>query len=186
MEPVPAHWKGTCVNPPGTKANETVNCNKKLVGARYYNGAIVSTGSYKNSRDSVGHGTHTSSTAAGSLVPHTSKRRGGAPNPWIAMYEVCWTDSCEEVDIAAGVDDAINDGVDVMSISLGGYLAVYSVDIITIGAYRAVERGIMVSSAGRNSGPFTGLVSNGALWIFIVGATTIDRKINEDAKIAAK
>ncbi|EFJ13320.1 hypothetical protein SELMODRAFT_424716 [Selaginella moellendorffii] len=192
MGPVPARWKGTCVNPPGTKANETVNCNKKLVGARYYNGAKVSTGPYKNSRDSVGHGTHTSSTAAGSLVPHASKRglapgtaRGGAPNARIAMYKVCWTDSCEEVDIAAGFDDAINDGVDVLSISLGGYPAVYSVDVIAIGAYHAVERGIMVSCAGGNSGPFTGSVSNGAPWIFTVGASTIDRDINEDAKIAA-
>ncbi|XP_024515308.1 LOW QUALITY PROTEIN: subtilisin-like protease SBT4.14 [Selaginella moellendorffii] len=166
---------------------------RKLVGARYYNGAKVSTGPYKNSRDSVGHGTHTSSTAAGSLVPHASKRglapgtaRGGAPNARIAMYKVCWTDSCEEVDIAAGFDDAINDGVDVLSISLGGYPAVYSVDVIAIGAYHAVERGIMVSCAGGNSGPFTGSVSNGAPWIFTVGASTIDREINEDAKIAAK
>ncbi|EFJ13226.1 hypothetical protein SELMODRAFT_424712 [Selaginella moellendorffii] len=125
-------------------------------------------------------------STAGSLVPHTSKRRGGAPNPWIAMYEVCWMDSCKEVDIAAGFDDVINDGVDVLSISLGGYPAVYSVDVIAIGAYHAVERGIMVSCTGGNSGPFTGSVSNGALWIFTVGATTIDREINEDAKISAK
>ncbi|EFJ24663.1 hypothetical protein SELMODRAFT_414627 [Selaginella moellendorffii] len=140
--------------------------------------------SHKNSRDSVGHGTHTSSTAAGSLVPHASKR-GLAPNARIAMYKVCWTDSCEEVDIAAGFDDAINDGVDVLSISLGGYPAVYSVNVIAIGAYHAVERGIMVSCAGGSSGPFTGSVSNGAPWIFTVGASTIDREINEDAKIAA-
>ncbi|EFJ24499.1 hypothetical protein SELMODRAFT_414626 [Selaginella moellendorffii] len=63
--------------------------------------------------------------------------------------------------------------------------AIYSVDVIAIDAYHAVERGIMVSCAGGNSGPFTGSVSNGALWIFTVGATTIDREINEDAKIAA-
>ncbi|EFJ24497.1 hypothetical protein SELMODRAFT_414624 [Selaginella moellendorffii] len=161
----------------------SIHANKTV---KYYNGAKVLTGPYKNSRDSVGHGTHTSSTAAGRLVPHTSKRRGGAPNPRIAVYEVCWTDSCKEVDIAAGFDDAINDGVDVLSISLGGYLAVYSVDVIAIGAYHAVERGIMVFYAGGNSGPFTGSVSNGALWIFTVGATTIDREINEDAKISAK
>jgi subtilisin family serine protease len=73
---VPSRWKGACEE--GTSFSVS-NCNKKLIGARAFfkgyeaiAGRINETVDYRSPRDSQGHGTHTSSTAAGNLVRRAS------------------------------------------------------------------------------------------------------------------
>ncbi|GKG13307.1 subtilisin-like protease SBT1.6, partial [Tanacetum coccineum] len=77
--------------------------------------------------------------------------KGVAPKARLAIYKVCWKNSgCFDSDILAAFDAAVNDGVDVISISIGGGDGIsspYYLDPIAIGAYGAVSRGVFVSSS---------------------------------------
>ena len=116
---------------------------------------------FASPRDSEGHGTHTASTAAGNLVSGASllglgsgTARGGVPSAHIAVYKICWSDGCFDADILAAFDDAINDGVDIISLSVGGFSAIeYFNDTIAIGAFHAMKNGILTSNSAGNSGP---------------------------------
>ncbi|XP_019152369.1 PREDICTED: CO(2)-response secreted protease-like [Ipomoea nil] len=178
MGPIPARWKGECQKSDDFNSS---NCNRKIIGARYYPDAL----DVPSCRDNVGHGSHVASTAAGSLVDDASyyghargTARGGSPTSRIAMYRVCDFFGCEGSAILKAFDDGIKDGVDVLSLSLGGRSGLkpdFSTDVIAIGAFHAVERGIVVVCAAGNSGPDRGSVVNEAPWIFTVAASTIDR-----------
>ncbi|XP_061361702.1 subtilisin-like protease SBT1.8 [Gastrolobium bilobum] len=188
MPQIPTRWRGHCES--ALDFNPSL-CNNKLIGARSFSRGylMASGGGYirkarepASPRDRDGHGTHTATTAAGSAVDNanllgyaTGTARGMAPQARLAAYKVCWTDGCYASDILAGMDQAIQDGVDVLSLSLGGSQAPYYRDTIAIGAFAAVERGIFVSCSAGNSGPRSGSVANVAPWIMTVGAGTLDR-----------
>jgi hypothetical protein len=110
--------------------------------------------------------------------------KGVAPKARLAIYKVCWKESgCFDSDILAAFDAAVNDGVDVISISIGGGDGIsspYYLDPIAIGSYGAVARGVFVSSSAGNDGPNGMSVTNLAPWITTVGAGTIDRNFPAD------
>ncbi|XP_057517967.1 CO(2)-response secreted protease-like [Amaranthus tricolor] len=179
MGPIPSRWKGKCMEGPDFSASK---CNKKLIGARFYNGAT-------SARDMFGHGTHVSSTAAGSSVENASyygitngTARGGSPTSRIAMYRVCTSDgSCLGSNILAAFDDAISDNVDVLSLSLGSSMEHdFAYNAIAIGSFHAVQKGITVVCSAGNEGPFPQSLANEAPWILTVGATTVDRDLVSD------
>ncbi|KAA8528516.1 hypothetical protein F0562_035871 [Nyssa sinensis] len=188
MSPVPERWKGECEN--GTAFSHS-DCNKKLIGARSFSKGFLAAGrkvsskyDFDSARDFAGHGTHTSSTAAGNHVPGASHfgyargtARGVAPGAHIAMYKVLWATDTKEAaatDVLAGMDQAIADGVDIMSLSLGFTQTPYFKDVIAIASLSAIEKGIVViCAAGNDELPNT--TYNGAPWIMTVGAGTIDR-----------
>ncbi|PKI43493.1 hypothetical protein CRG98_036095, partial [Punica granatum] len=188
MAAIPARWRGECEAGPDFSPKL---CNRKLIGARYFSkGYHMATGGSflkkpkeaESPRDQDGHGTHTASTAAGSLVANASllgyasgTARGMATHARVASYKVCWKTGCFGSDILAGMDRAIADGVDVLSMSLGGGSAQYYRDTIAIGAFTAMERGILVSCSAGNSGPARASLANVAPWIMTVGAGTLDR-----------
>ncbi|CAI9089005.1 OLC1v1023490C1 [Oldenlandia corymbosa var. corymbosa] len=188
LGPIPAKWKGICQN--GEDA--TFHCNRKLIGARYFNkgyaAAVGSLNSTLNSpRDNEGHGTHTLSTAGGNFVAGASvfgfgngTAKGGSPKARVAAYKVCWPpvdgNECFDSDILAAFDMAIHDGVDVLSVSLGGDPITYFNDSVAIGSFHAVKHGITVICSAGNSGPAPGSVSNVAPWQITVGASTMDRQ----------
>ncbi|GAA0185272.1 serine protease [Lithospermum erythrorhizon] len=168
LSDVPLKFKGECV----TGDNFTLsNCNRKIIGARYYSkgfeqdkGSLESYNStfYLSARDSGGHGTHTASTVAGSLVPNVSvlgqangTARGGAPSARLAIYKVCWFGSCSDADLLSAIDDAISDGVDVISSSIGSLppQTSYFQDTISIGSFHAFQKGIVFSAAGYGINP---------------------------------
>jgi subtilisin family serine protease len=191
MPPVPNHWRGICQE---GESFISSNCNKKLIGARYYSkgnhvnypdsrDTAIPLLEYVSPRDAHGHGTHTSSTAAGTAVLGASvlglglgTARGVAPGAHIAVYKVCWFNGCYSSDILAGIDDAISDGVDVLSLSLGGFPLPLFEDSIAIGSFRAVEKGVTVICAAGNNGPSAMSVANEAPWVTTVGASTMDRR----------
>jgi subtilisin family serine protease len=71
----------------------------------------------------------------------------------------------------------VSDGCDVISISLGGPSHPFYNDSIAIGTFAAAEKGIFVSMAAGNAGPFHGTVCNDAPWMLTVAASTMDRLI---------
>ncbi|XP_051148002.1 subtilisin-like protease SBT1.4 [Andrographis paniculata] len=195
LSPVPSHWKGSCVDAPGFPSTL---CNRKIIGARaFYLGYAASQGlpmaesdSSLSPRDTEGHGTHTSSTAAGSRVVNASlfgfaagEARGMAEKARIAVYKICWTLGCYDSDILAAMELAIHDGVNVISLSVGanGYAPPYDYDSIAVGAFSAAEHGIVVSCSAGNSGPSSYSAVNIAPWILTVGASTLDREFPADA-----
>ncbi|XP_058778041.1 subtilisin-like protease SBT1.7 isoform X2 [Vicia villosa] len=185
---IPSTWKGFCE----TSIDFPISsCNKKLIGARFYlkgfeadvGRPINETKETRSPRDNHGHGTHTASTAVGSPVGNASlfgyasgTARGMAPGARVAIYKVGWErGNVLESDIIAAIDQAIADKVNVLSLSIGFIALQYYEDIIAIGAFAAMEHGIMVSCAGGNSGPESSSITNVAPWITTVGASTIDR-----------
>ncbi|KAK8544362.1 hypothetical protein V6N13_056144 [Hibiscus sabdariffa] len=113
----------------------------------------------KSARDILGHGSHTTSIAAGNHVGNASfyglaesTARGGVPSARIAAYKVCSLDECTSETILAGFDDAIADGVDLLTVSLapGGAYEFYE-DTIAIGAFHVAEKGILVVQGAGNS-----------------------------------
>ncbi|KAJ1285220.1 hypothetical protein BS78_03G263200 [Paspalum vaginatum] len=206
LGPVPARWKGVCQ---GGESFSSSSCNRKIIGARYYlkayeahyNG-LNTTYAFRSPRDHDGHGTHTASTVAGRTVPGVAAlggfapgtASGGAPLARLAVYKVCWPipgpnpnieNTCFEADMLAAMDDAVGDGVDVVSVSIGstGTPLGFADDGIALGALHAARRGVVVSCSGGNSGPKPATVSNLAPWMLTVGASSIDRAFNSPIKL---
>lgn len=84
---------------------------------------------------------------------------------------------CTTADIWKAFDDAIHDGVDVLSASLGASIPEDSeVDKLeSVAAFHAVAKGIPVVAAAGNEGPGAQTVDNVAPWLLTVAATTLDR-----------
>ncbi|ESQ34780.1 hypothetical protein EUTSA_v10006858mg [Eutrema salsugineum] len=181
MRPVPAKWKGTCMRGKKTQP-DSFRCNKKLIGARYYNSSFLIDPDYETPRDFLGHGTHVASIAAGRIISDASYyglaggiMRGGSPSSRIAMYRACSLLGCRGSSILAAFDDAIADGVDVISISMGVWPDNLLENPLSIGSFHAVERGITVVCSAGNDGPSSQSVVNAAPWMITVAASTIDR-----------
>ncbi|KAJ0610705.1 putative tripeptidyl-peptidase II [Helianthus annuus] len=195
--PIPSKWKGGCYN------QTLVPCNNKLIGAKYYNkGYQASNGmmmkhSMNTARDHEGHGSHTLSTAGGNLVPgvsingiRTGTAKGGSPRARVAAYKVCWPPgllggTCDDADIIKGFESAIHDGVDVISVSLGGPPGDYMDDGLAIASFHAVKKGVTVVFSAGNDGPIPGSVTNVAPWVITVGASTIDREFQSFVNLAS-
>ncbi|EAY88301.1 hypothetical protein OsI_09758 [Oryza sativa Indica Group] len=179
MPPPPKKWKGTCE----FKAISGGGCNNKIIGARAFGSAAVN--ATAPPVDDAGHGTHTASTAAGNFVENADVRgnahgtaSGMAPHAHLAIYKVCTRSRCSIMDIIAGLDAAVKDGVDVLSFSIGASPgAPFNYDLVAIATFKAMEHGIFVSSAAGNDGPVAATVGNGAPWMLTVAAGTMDRAI---------
>ncbi|XP_059664590.1 subtilisin-like protease SBT3.8 [Cornus florida] len=195
LGPIPSRWKGRCDS--GDHFNATTDCNRKLIGARWFIDGFLAqkqpfntsdNPEYLSPRDAAGHGTHVSTTAGGSFVVSANYKglgqgiaRGGAPRARLAMYKVCWnvpTGMCSAADMLKGFDEAIHDGVDVISVSLGGSGKFPDVDernVIATASFHAVMKGITVVCGAGNDGPAAQTVLNTAPWILTVAASTMDR-----------
>lgn len=102
--------------------------------------------------------------------------RGAVPQARVAVYKVCWSDGCYTADILAAFNDAIADGVDIISVSLGApYAYNYFQDAVAIGAFHAMKKGILTSNSAGNNGPFPYSISNCSPWSLSVAASFIDR-----------
>lgn len=143
----------------------------KLIGARFFSQGIRASGALdggqqpsqaelSSPRDYIGHGSHTLSTAGGSFVPGASvfghgkgTAAGGSPGARVAAYKACYEAGCSGIDILAAIVAAVEDGVHVLSLSLGGPAEDYLTDLIAIGAFFAVQSGVTVVCSAGNSGP---------------------------------
>ena len=179
----------------GQSGDAAFTCNHKVLGAyAFLQTNLSATGpglpgefcpdvSHCSARDADGHGTHTTTTAAGDLVSSAvmlgvdrGPVSGVAPGASVIEYRVCDTDGCFESDSVAAVQQAIMDGVDAINFSISGGANAYSdpVELAFLDAYAA---GISPNAAAGNAGPGAATADHGGPWTTTVGASTWDGSI---------
>lgn len=111
------------------------------------------------------------------------RARGGAPRARLAVYKVCWNvednGRCSEADILAAFDEALRDGVHIISASFGPIppLRPLFLESASIGSFHAMQLGVtVVFSAGNyDVSPEPSLVANVEPWSICVAASSLDR-----------
>ncbi|PIN00751.1 Tripeptidyl-peptidase II [Handroanthus impetiginosus] len=168
MTEIPAKWKGICQE------------------ARYFNTKLRAENpdfpiTVNSARDTDGHGTHVASTAAGNFVDNVSffdyapgTARGVAPRARLAVYKVLWSGGAPS-DILAGIDQAVVDGVDVLSISLSNRNTNLYENPLAIASFGAREKGILVSLSAGNRGPSFATLRSGIPGAVVVASGAVDR-----------
>lgn len=192
--PAPTKWRGACETGPGFTA---AMCNNKLLGARVYSAGFDASSralnamEYRSPRDGGGHGTHTASTAGGNeqapaVIDGISAGRmsGIAPRARLAAYKICWegavsTDSgCFNVDAIKAIDDAVQDGVDVLNYSISGTKTNFA-DPVEIAFLNATAAGVFVAASAGNTPSGSTVVASQVQhpgpWLTSVAASTHDR-----------
>ncbi|KAH7662686.1 Peptidase S8 subtilisin-related protein [Dioscorea alata] len=174
----PTTWFGTCWFGPDV-------CNNKLIGAMAFQN-----GQNPSPLDDIGHGTHCASTAGGSPVYDAGvldqakgTAVGMAPKAHLSAYKVLFGGRGWDYDFLAGIDQAIRDGVHVLSMSLGSGPKHFFESGIAVSSFSAITRGIVPCAAVGNEGPTASDISNDAPWILSVGASTTDRRIKVTLKL---
>ncbi|PVH35666.1 hypothetical protein PAHAL_7G238700 [Panicum hallii] len=186
----PASFKGMCRSgnrfPPDS-------CNGKIVGARWFARAAQATGEfnatihYASPYDSDGHGSHTASIAAGNFHTPVISRgysfgyaSGIAPGARLSIYKAAYPFGGYMSDVIAAVDQAVEDGVDVISLSMApssispgpaSFLNLLEAQLLL-----ATKAGVSVVQAVGNGGPDENTVVSFSPWILSVAASTTDRK----------
>ncbi|KAF5955566.1 hypothetical protein HYC85_008422 [Camellia sinensis] len=149
MTKIPKRWKGTC--DAGQEFNSSLS-NLKLIGARYFNKGIVATNpnitlNMNSTSDTEGMG-HTHLQLLQETMPMD-------PHSLAMLRE--WQE---------GLHHVVADGVDVILISLDFDEDPLYEDPIAIASFRAIEKGVLVSSSVGNHGPELGLLHNVKLSYF--------------------
>ena len=163
-------------------------CNNKLLGARQMLDTYRSLAGgfeadeFDSARDDDGHGTHTASTAAGNANVQASVfgRKVGiisgiAPRARIIAYKALGNNGGYSSDLAAAIDQAVADGVDVINYSVGGGANLLNADAIAF--LFADDAGVFVAVSAGNDGPGPETVGgpSDAPWVTSVGANSQTR-----------
>lgn len=185
-------WHGKCK--PGENMNASM-CGQKLIGAQWFNAAwggdagveALRPWEYQSARDYNGHGTHTASTAGGNFGVQATgpaavfgKVSGLAPRARISAYKALYstqdgsTASGFTSDLAAAIDQAVADGVDVINYSVSGATTNF-LDPVQVAFLFAAGAGVFVSASAGNSGPASGTVAHPSPWLTTVAAGTHNR-----------
>ncbi len=168
-------------------------CNNKLIGARQmlqtYRAVIgAEPFEYDSARDDNGHGTHTASTAGGNAGVQASifgidrgTVSGIAPRARIVMYKGLGTLGGFSSDLAAAIDQAVADGVDVINYSIGS--SSYAIGADDVAFLWAADAGVFVATSAGNSGPGSATLGSPSSvpWLTTVGASTQARTFEGSA-----
>ncbi|XP_057977562.1 subtilisin-like protease SBT2.5 [Malania oleifera] len=177
-------------------------CSGKIAGARYFARAAVAAGEFNVTRDYAspfdadGHGSHTASTAAGNhQVPVIANgfnygyASGMAPGARIAVYKALCAFGGYMSDVVAAVEQAVEDGVDILSLSIGppsipsgpsAFLNVLELELLF-----ATKAGVLVVQAAGNGGPSSSSILSFSPWIMSVAASVTDRKYSNSIKLGS-
>jgi subtilisin family serine protease len=181
------HFYGLCTTGQAT-------CNNKLIGIYDF------TDEGTKGVDSVGHGTHVSSIAAGDAITDALQGytvalpravSGVAPHANIIMYKACVNKDaanpdggCAESALLGALDQAVADGVDVINFSIGGDADVDPYELLDEGnndasaMFQARAAGIVVVAAAGNEGPGPHSIDEpgNAPWVLAVANATHNRR----------
>ncbi len=186
-------------NPLGQQLGECsrpqVQCNDKLIGVWDF----TDEGTFGRDPDGEGHGTHVASTAAGNPwtfelqdIDGTFATSGVAPRANIISYKVCYSEDHDDEDVAGrcpgesitgGLEQAVEDGIDVINYSLGGDPAdPWERSLLFLNIRNA---GIMFVVSAGNAGPDVGSMSApaDAPWTLAVGSTSHGRRVGHRADV---
>ena len=176
-------------------------CNSKVLAAHYFaddflNSATPSTQEQISPIDVASHGTHTASTAAGNANVETfvdgrsfGLTSGIAPAAKLSIYKVCWEDAnpntggCYSSSSVAAIDQAIQDGVDVLNYSISGSTTT-TTDPVSLAFLSAASAGIFVAASAGNSGPTPSTVNHGAPWLTTVAASSFSQELQGTVEFA--
>ena len=159
-------------------------CNNKLIGARqmlatYRQEIGAEPFEYDSARDENGHGTHTASTSGGNADVQASIFgvdrgivSGIAPRAHIVAYKALGALGGFGSDLAAAIDQAVADGVDVINYSVGS--SSYAVGPDDVAFLFAADAGVFVATSAGNDGPGTATLGSPSSvpWLTTVGAST--------------
>ncbi len=157
--------------------------NNKVIVARSYAKLFATTDPDPSAADHVGHGTATAMAAAGvQNAGPLATISGVAPRAYIGSYKVFGTpgvnDNATESAILQAVNDAVSDGMDVMSLSLGSDIApLPQNDPEVTSLESAASAGVVVVAAAGNNGPDPVTIASPASGasVIAVGASANDR-----------
>ncbi|KAA8525979.1 hypothetical protein F0562_007921 [Nyssa sinensis] len=177
-------------------------CNGKIVGAQYFARAAIAAGEFNTTRDYAspfdtdGHGSHTASTAAGNhQIPVISNNfnygyaSGMAPGARIAVYKALYAFGGYMSDVVAAVDQAVEDRVDILSLSIGpssvpagtsSFLNVLETQLLF-----ATKAGVLIFQAAGNGGPSSSSILSFSPWITSVAASVTDRRYINSIKLGS-
>ncbi|KAF5725950.1 Subtilisin-like serine protease 3 isoform 1 [Tripterygium wilfordii] len=189
--PVPK-YRGKCEVDPDTKRDF---CNGKIIGAQHFAKAAIAAGlfnptiDFDSPLDGDGHGSHTASIAAGNNgIPvkihgyEFGKASGMAPRARIAVYKALYRLFGGFVaDVVAAIDQAVHDGVDILSLSVGPNSPPTTTKTTFLNPFdatllAAVKAGVFVAQAAGNGGPFPKTLVSYSPWIASVAAAIDDRR----------
>ncbi|XP_008798105.2 subtilisin-like protease SBT2.5 [Phoenix dactylifera] len=189
--PLP-HYRGKCEIDPDTKRDF---CNGKIIGAQHFAKAAIAAGAFNptidfaSPLDGDGHGSHTAAIAAGNNgIPvrmhghEFGKASGMAPRARIAVYKVLYRLFGGYVsDVVAAIEQAVQDGVDILNLSVGPNSPPSSTKTTFLNPFdaallSAVKAGVFVAQAAGNGGPFPKTLVSFSPWITTVAAAVDDRR----------
>ncbi|OMO62885.1 hypothetical protein COLO4_32844 [Corchorus olitorius] len=189
--PLP-RYRGKCEIDPDTKRDF---CNGKIIGAQHFAEAAKAAGAFNpaidfaSPLDGDGHGSHTAAIAAGNNgIPvrmhghEFGKASGMAPRARIAVYKALYRLFGGFVaDVVAAIDQAVHDGVDILSLSVGPNSPPATTKTTFLNPFdatllAAVKAGVFVAQAGGNGGPFPKTLVSYSPWIATVAAAIDDRR----------
>lgn len=179
---LPCEFGNTAHNP----ADLPFTCNNKLLGARQmldtYRQFFLDADEFDSARDDNGHGTHTASTAAGNAQVLASiygqplgEISGVAPRARVIAYKGLGNLGGFSSDLAASIDQAVADGVDVINYSIGS--SSFAIGPDDVAFLFAADAGVHVATSNGNSGPNAATTGSPASvpWLTSVGASTQSR-----------
>jgi subtilisin family serine protease len=163
--------------PPGfPRANQerdlAYTTNKVIVARNYVNPGTP--------RDGFGHGTAVAMEAAGAANDGPLGAISGvAPKAWLGSYKVYQDETpFGEDTVLQAIEDAVNDGMDIINLSLGVAVAGrIESDVLVAAVERAAALGVIVCAAAGNSGDAPNTVASPATApsVLAAGATYNDR-----------
>ncbi|HTT64854.1 MAG TPA: S8 family serine peptidase [Bryobacteraceae bacterium] len=149
--------------PPGfplfNAASDKAYTNQKVIVARSYVSECLAADPDLSAQDDIGHGTGTAMAAAGvETTGPLATITGVAPQAYLGNYKVFGSpganDGTNSCAIDTALEDAVNDGMDVVNLSLGSLPAPRVADDLEVQIVEsAVSMGVMVVISAGNAGP---------------------------------